>query len=95
MKIVWQKTAIKSLREILDFISQDSPKAGDKYCQDIYDRVNSLLKFPEDGMVFHLNGNRVVRKVIIGKTKSIFYRVQQEKIYILAIRDNRKDSKMM
>lgn len=93
MKIIWQNTAIKSLRELLEYISQDSPKAGEKYCQEIYARVNSLLKSPESGMVFHLNGNRVVRKVVIEKTKSIFYRVQQEKIYILAIRDNRQTPK--
>jgi toxin ParE1/3/4 len=93
MKIIWLNPAIKSLREILEYISQDSPKAGEKYCNDIYTRVNSLLKFPEAGMVYHLNGKRVVRKIIIAKTKSIFYRVQQDKIYILAIRDNRQASK--
>jgi len=93
MKIIWLNPAIKSLREILEYISQDSPKAGEKYCHDIYTRVNSLLKFPEAGMVYHLNGKRVVRKIIIAKTKSVFYRVQQDKIYILAIRDNRQASK--
>ena len=93
MKVIWQKAAIHSLREILEFISQESPKSGEKYCQEIYTRVNSLLQFPEAGMVFQVNENRIIRKIIIGKTKSIFYRVQNDRIHILAIRDNRQTKK--
>lgn len=90
MKIIWQNAAIRSLREILEFIAQDSPKAGEKYCHEIYTRVNSLLQFPEAGMIFHVTDNRIVRKIIIGKTKSIYYRIQKDKIHILAVRDNRQ-----
>lgn len=90
MKIIWNIAARRKLQEVIDYISMDSPAAAMKYAQEIYSRTNKLLEFPDAGMVFHASGHRVVRKIVIGKTKSIFYRVQKSKIFILAIHDNRQ-----
>ncbi len=92
MKIFWNIAAQRKLREIMDYISIDSPSAAIKYGQEIFNRTNQLLEFPEAGMVFQATGHRVVRKIVIGKTKSIYYRVQKSKIYILSIHDNRQST---
>lgn len=90
MKIIWSSAAQRKLREIMDYISIDSPSAAVKYGQEIFTRTNKLLEFPEAGTVFQATEHRVVRKIIIGKTKSVFYRVHKSNIYILALHDNRQ-----
>jgi len=44
-EIIWQTPAINKLKEIMDYIANDSPKAAHKYGLEIYTRVNELLKF--------------------------------------------------
>ena len=90
MKVIWNSAAQRKLREIMDYISIDNPSAAVKYGQEIFARTNKLLEFPEAGTVFQATEHRVVRKIIIGKTKSVFYRVHKSNIYILALHDNRQ-----
>jgi plasmid stabilization system protein ParE len=93
MKIIWQVAARRKLKEILDYISEDSPNRAIEYIEDLQKRTEGILLFPEIGMVYHVAGNRIIRRLIIGKTKSVFYRVEKDTIYILTIRDNRQDQK--
>lgn len=92
-QIVWQTPAINKLKEIMDYIANDSPKAAHKYGQEIYIRVNELLKFPDVGTVYSVSGQRITRKLVIDKTKSIFYRTGKTTIFIIAIQDNRQNWK--
>lgn len=93
MKIVWQVAARRKLIETLDYISEDNPNRAIEYIEDLQKRTEGLLLFPELGTIYHIAGNRIIRRLIIAKTKSAFYRVEKDVIYILAIRDNRQDQK--
>jgi plasmid stabilization system protein ParE len=94
MRIIWQIAARRKLTQILAFISADSPTEAKKYTNELFDRTNSILAFPEIGKVYNISGDSVVRIIVIDKTKSVLYRVDRDKILILNIFDNRQDWKI-
>lgn len=93
MKIVWQSPARLKLQQIMDYIAEDSRPTALKYGNEIYQRVNDLLKFPEIGVAFEVKNGKIIRKIIIGKTISVIYRISKTKIYILSLQDNRQNWK--
>lgn len=93
MKIVWQSPARLKLQQIMDYIAEDSRPTALKYGNEIYQRVNDLLKFPETGVAFEVKNGKIIRKIIIGKTISVIYRISKTKIYILSLQDNRQNWK--
>ena len=93
MKIIWLKPAQRGLESIMDYIAEESHAAARRYGAEIYARVNGLLQFPESGQIYSIQSGKIIRKIIIGKTKTVFYRVGRQKIYILSIQDNRQDWK--
>lgn len=93
MRIIWLAPARRDLESIMDYIAIDSIPSARKYGAELYARINGLLLFPESGSVFSIHAGKIIRKIVIGKTKSIFYRVGKDKIYILSIQDNRQNWK--
>ncbi len=93
MEIIWLKPAQRGLESIMDYIAQESLVSARKYGSEVYARVNGLLKFPESGQIYSVQSGKIIRKIIIGKTKTVFYRVGRQKIFILSIQDNRQDWK--
>jgi len=93
MKIVWLVAARNQLELILDYISLDSPKAAEKYTSELFSKANDLLRHPDIGMVYATKGNKVIRRLIIDKTKFILYRVDQKYITVLVLVDARTNWK--
>ncbi len=91
--IIWQVAARRKLSQILAFISAESPAAARKYTDELFERTNGILEFPDIGGIYSVNGEIVVRRIIIDKTKSVLYRSAKGKIFILDIHDNRLDWK--
>ena len=92
MTIIWQIAARRKLIEIYDYISSDSKENASKYIQSIKKRTESILAFPEIGKVYNISGTKVVRRIIIEKVMSVYYRVEKDRIYILTIKDNRQNN---
>ena len=90
MKIVWNLRARTKLQEIVNYIAADNPSAAIKYGNEIFTRTEKLLQFPNAVTIYQVNGQHIIRKIVIGKTKSIFYRVTADAIHILALHDNRQ-----
>ena len=93
MKVIWLRSARKQLEEILEYISSDSPAQAEIYVSDLFERTNRILDFPEIGMFYQTMGRHVIRRLVIGKTKSVFYRVEHGNVFVLTIRDDRTDWK--
>ena len=93
MKIVWLAAARTQLESILEHISIDSPKAAEKYASELFSKANDLLKHPDIGMIYTTKGNKVIRRLIIDKTKFILYRVDQKCIAVLVLVDSRTNWK--
>jgi plasmid stabilization system protein ParE len=90
MRVIWNIRARNKLQEIVNYIAEDNPAAAIKYGNEIFSRTEKLLEFPNAGLVYQVNGQHIIRKVVIGKTKTIFYRATDHAIYILALHDNRQ-----
>ncbi len=93
MKVVWLVSARNQLESILEYISIDSPKAAEKYTYELFSKTNDLLKHPDIGMIYATKGNKVVRRLIIDKTKFILYRVDQKCVTVLVLIDSRTNWK--
>lgn len=87
MKIFWTPTAIASLKEIYDYIKQDSKISALKIQEAIKEKTISLSDFPELGTK-HSNNTR---KLHLAKYPYyIIYRVETDKIVILRIRHSKR-----
>lgn len=93
MKIIWLSPARQKLQQIIDYIAEDSKTTAIKYGKQIYQRVNDLLNFPEIGTIFEVKHGKIIRKIVIGKTISVVYRVSKTTIFILSLQDNRQNWK--
>jgi plasmid stabilization system protein ParE len=93
MKIVWLVAARNQLELILEYISLDSPKAAEKYTSALFSKTNDLLRHPDIGMVYTTKGSKVIRRLIIDKTKFILYRVDHKCITVLVLVDARTNWK--
>lgn len=65
-KINWTAEAEQWLKDIHDYIAQDNAVAAIRVVNDIYDRAQSLSKFPELGYSYERCPNRNVRILLYG-----------------------------
>ena len=94
MNVIWLDSAQKQLEELITYITNDSSKQiAEAYVSDLFERTNKILDFPESGMIYSNMGKKIIRRVIIDRTKSVFYRIDKGNILVLTIRDNRTDWK--
>lgn len=83
MKIVWTEPARQDLRQIFDYIADDSPKAASKLLSVIKERAVLLQDKPHMGRMGRVDGTREL--VITGTPYILPYRVKSGQIQILAV----------
>jgi len=91
--IYWTAAAQKDLIEIIEYISVDNSDRAEKIFQNIRENSIRLSAFPERGRIvpelkFHNIG--IYRELIITPWRLI-YRIEEKKVYILAIIDGRRN----
>ena len=88
LDIEWLDRAKADLRNLLDYISQDNPKAALDYVEDITVRVDQLGEFPESGKPY-----RKGFRVLIVRNHLIFYKhlPRQGAVLVIAVVDGRRD----
>ena len=84
MKIEWTEPAISDLRHIRDYIAKDSEYFSARFIEKIINRIDVLPDFPEMGRVVTKTGDKGIRELICQKYR-IMYRIEKERILILAI----------
>ena len=65
-EIRWTEEAANWLREIHDYIAQDSPSGAAKVVSDIYERVQLLKSFPELGHKYKSEPEGDIRILLYG-----------------------------
>lgn len=86
MKIVWSPLSFKRLENIYEFISDKDPVAAQNLINRIFERIESLTKYPERGRkVPEINRNEI-REVFESEYR-IIYKIEPKKILILTIRN--------
>ena len=84
MKVIWTAEAIERLKEIDAYISQDSPLAAARYIDLLFERGESLAKFPHSGRKVPEYDLEDYRELIEGNYR-IIYRVKSQTIEIETI----------
>ena len=86
MKIVWSPLSFERLENIYEFISDKDPVAAKKLINRIFERIESLTRYPERGRkVPEINRNEI-REVFESEYR-IIYKIEPKKILILTIRN--------
>ncbi len=84
MKIEWTEPAISDLQHIRDYIVKDSEYYAVRFVSKIIGRIDVLPDFPEMGRIVTEADDKSIRELIYQKYR-IMYRVEKERILILAI----------
>jgi toxin ParE1/3/4 len=86
VKIVWSPLSFERLENIYEFISNKDPAAAKNLINRIFERIESLTRYPERGRkVPEINRNEI-REVFESEFR-IIYKIEPKKILILTIRN--------
>lgn len=83
-RIIWTEPALSDLNEIANFIALDNRGAAQRLVKKVFATVERLQQFPESGRVPPELETSRYREVIAGPCR-VFYRVQQETVYIIYV----------
>lgn len=91
--VLWANIAYKDLEEIINYISNDSIEIALKIFYKIKEKAESLIHFPNRGRIvpelkFHNIEN--YREIIISSWR-IIYRIEKNKVFVLAVFDGRRN----
>ena len=92
-QVVWSNTAENDLRNIIEYIADDSPPNALKIFKSIKQKVSSLNTFPERGRIvpeLRDQGILQYRELIISPWK-ILYRISEMKVFVLSVLDSRRN----
>jgi toxin ParE1/3/4 len=91
--VKWTDVAKKDLYEIIEYISLDSKEIAKQQYFKIKTMSLNLTKFPEKGRIVpELKKQNIerYREIIISPWR-LFYRIEHETVYILAVIDGRRN----
>jgi toxin ParE1/3/4 len=91
--VVWSNIAENDLKNIVEYIADDSPANAIKIFKRIKDRANSLYTFPERGRIvpeLRDQGILQYRELIISPWR-ILYRIAEKKVLVLSVLDSRRN----
>ncbi len=77
VKIVWTELSISDLKEVYDYISEDSFRYAFLTTSKIYQRVQILIESPFSGRIVPEFDDKLVRELIEGNYR-IIYRVKND-----------------
>ena len=92
-QVIWAKSAIYDLEDIIDYIGQDNPLTAQKLFGQIKDKIESLTYSPQRGRYIpelQKQGILSYRELIISPWR-MMYRIFEDKVYVLAIIDSRRN----
>jgi plasmid stabilization system protein ParE len=86
VKIGWSPLSLERLGNIYEFISDKDPVAAQSLINRLFERIESLTRYPERGRkVPEVNRNEI-REIFEGEYR-IIYKIEPKKILILTIRN--------
>ena len=81
----WSNPAKKSLRQIYEYISQDSLYYAKEVTDKIVSETEKLIEFPKIGRIVPELDNGNIRELIIYSYRLIYEITEKADIYILAV----------
>jgi toxin ParE1/3/4 len=83
MKIIWSSKAEDDLWDIFSYTLEDSPRAAEKVCKIILERIKKLATMPHLGRPGRVAGTKEL--VLVDIPYIIPYRVKQDNLEVLRI----------
>jgi len=84
-EIRWTEEAANWLKEIHDYIAQDSPSAAAKVISSIYENVKLLKSFPELGHKYRSEPEGDIRILLYGHYRIPYMIKENESIEIIGV----------
>ncbi len=89
-KIFWSEEALSNLEEILDYLNERwTQKEIDRFKNKLNKQLEIISRFPTIFPVSNYHPN--LRKAVLSEQTTIFYKIQDNIIYLAYLFDNRKD----
>jgi toxin ParE1/3/4 len=92
-KVEWAEVAGNDLKNIIEYIAEDSPVNALKILNKIKQKASSLYTLPERGRIvpeLQDQGILIYRELIIPPWR-IIYRISEKKVYVLSVLDARQN----
>lgn len=92
-EIIWTNVAENDLKNIIEYISIDSPQTALKILSKIKQKASDLYLFPERGRIvpeLQEQGISQYRELVITPWRLI-YKIVERKIFVLAMIDSRQN----
>ena len=83
-RLIWTEPALLDLDEIAEYIALDDPAAASSTVQKVFDQVDRLATYPNSGKRPVELRRTPYREIIVPPCR-IFYRVEDESVYILYV----------
>ena len=91
--LIWSNVAENDLKNIVQYIAEDSPPNALKILNRIKTRASNLYTFPERGRIvpeLRDQGILQYRELIISQWR-ILYRISEKKVLVLSVLDSRRN----
>ena len=92
-KIIWTHVAEEDIKNIIEYISMDSPQNALKVLKKIKKKASDLYTLPERGRIvpeLQDQGILQYRELVIPPWRLI-YRIAERKIFVLSVIDSRRN----
>jgi addiction module RelE/StbE family toxin len=85
VKIVWTEISIHDLKEIFEYIAEDSEKYASITSLKIYSRVQDIIGNPHIGRIVPELNKKDIREIIEGKYRIIYQIKNENQVDILRV----------
>ena len=85
VKVAWTELSVEDLKEIYDYISQDSVKYAEITVNKIYNRAQILKNQPRSGKIVPEFNVQHIREIISGNHRIVYRILSESQVDILRI----------
>lgn len=90
MKLTWSERALSQAREATDYIADARPLVALEWLHDLFERVEALADFPDQGMRLPETDREDIRQ-LIHEPYRVIYQIREDMVEILLLRHLRRD----
>lgn len=85
ISIFWTKLASEDLQEVYDYISRGSIKYADRFVDNLFERVDTLEKFPRLGRIVPEFASENLRELIYGNYRLVYEIISETEIHMIRV----------
>ncbi len=90
MKLIWSETALSQAREATDYIAESRPSVALDWLHELFERVEALSEFPEQGRNL-LGIEREDLREVLHEPYRVIYAIREDTVEILLLRHMKRD----